>query len=64
MVLAGAPPLHPGSLFFARAKKRDQKKARPPMARLPPIPFASRFEVARQRILRWLATGVNPFTPP
>jgi len=33
------------------------------MARNPPIPFASRFEVARQRILRWLATGVNPFTP-
>jgi len=22
-------PLHPGSLFFARAKKRDEKKARP-----------------------------------
>ena len=34
------------------------------MARMPPNPFASRFEVARQRILRWLATGVNPFTPP
>jgi len=33
------------------------------MARNPPIRSASRFEVARQRILRWLATGVNPFTP-
>jgi len=34
------------------------------MARKPPIRFASRCEVARQRILRWLATDAHPWASP
>jgi len=34
------------------------------MARKPPPLTASRCEVARQRILRWLATDAHPWAPP